>query len=144
MIKYFHLHNLNKKVIKICDEALCFLEKYKTITPEGWLGEFNLEKMENLMLLKDYEKGIECAKICNIYFSKFSINRIIFKENYFLLCMRTGNYFAAGQVYKETVNKTFTTVATKPYIEKWKIFRGFLSLVQPVQFKNMRNLAIEP
>lgn len=144
MIKYHHLHNRNQEVINICDEALQYLEKNKLITPEVWLGEFTLEKMENLMLLRNFKDGVECSKRCDVYFSKFTINRLIYKEYHFLLCMRTGNYFTAGQVYKETVNKTFATVATNPYVEKWKIFRCFLSLVQPAHFKNMRNAAIDP
>lgn len=144
IIKYYHMKSLNSKVIEICDDAIKYLNKYKSITPDVWFGEFTLEKMENAMLMKDYKTGSKCAKDCGDYFSKSPVNLIIFKEYYFLLCMHTENYFQAGQLYKETVNKTFNLNTSKAHVEKWKIFRCFLNLVQPVQFKNMRNAYVNP
>ncbi|MGI8892550.1 MAG: hypothetical protein ACR2GN_03730 [Bacteroidia bacterium] len=139
MIKYYHLKKQNLKVLKICDEALAYLESYKAITPVTWFGEFTLEKMETAILMKDYETGLKCAEQCKEYYSYSYYNKIVFMEYYFLMCMHTKRYNEASEIYQNVINKSFTSLASLASQEKWKIFRNFLSLLVPEELNMINN-----
>lgn len=139
-IKYYHLNNMNNEVINVCDEALEYLKKYKAITHNVRFGEFTMEKMENLMLIKNYEEGRQCAEKCLFYLAGTGQPQLVFMEYYFLLCMHTRHYEEARAIYKKVTNSASFLNQHSVHTEKWKIFKNYLGLVTSIKSKSKNGL----
>jgi hypothetical protein len=90
------------------------------------LGEFALNQMVACMHLGDYASGEANAQRCLGYLTEGSNNWMIFLEYFFLLCMHTGNYTRAEEVYHQVTSHPRFGSLDSARAEKWRIFDAFL------------------
>lgn len=113
-------------MIRASEEAEKYLESRPNLLQRARLGEFALHKMIASMHTGDYVLGKENAEKCLSYFKTGSNNWMIFLEYYFLLCMHTGNYKKALEIYQEVTQHPRFSTLDQVRVEKWKIYEAFL------------------
>lgn len=123
------------QVYDACQEAEEYLKSRPQLSQNARLGEFALHRMIAAMHLGDYKLGKANAEKCLAYFKHGSNNWIIFLEYYFLLCMHTGNYSKALEIYRDVTSHPRFDTLERNRLEKWKIFEGFLRyMARDLQF----------
>ena len=137
-IRYFHLKKEHKKVLQVCDEAIQYLNENSHLAQQIRFGEFALHKMENVMLMRNFDLGITIKNECKKYFSKGLKNKLIFYEYYFILCIHTMNYDEALSIYNEVKNDKYFTRLTDDKVEKWHIFEAYLRFLIPDKMPRAR------
>jgi len=90
------LDNTPLKSIAACEGALQYMATKPHMSPDSRFGEFALYKLENYILLRDYEKGKETAEYCEKYIHRGMNLWFSFKEYHFLLMMQTMAFEEAG------------------------------------------------
>ena len=130
-IRYFQSQHLYNKAISLCKECNQYLEKNPHLYQRSRAGEFALYEMESCLRLQQYEKGMACAERCMRHFTPYHSPWLVFNEQYFLLAMRTGNYFKALDIfYIVTSSYRFKKLA-QVKIELWKIYEAWLNFSLP-------------
>ena len=137
-IRYYHLKKDNKRVLQICDEAIQYLQDHPHLAQTIRFGEFALHKMENAMLMRNYELGAKIKNECERYFSKGLQNKLIFYEYYFMLCMHTKQYDEALRLFSEVKSDKHFGRLTEDKVEKWQIFEAYLKFVLPDKMPKAR------
>lgn len=117
--------------IRIASDCEEYFRNHPHLSRKSRLAEMSLHKLYASLHLRDYENGsiyaIECSKLLN----PGILNWLIFLEYYFLLCLHTGNYEKAAEVYRQVVmHKSFASYPPQNK-EKWKIFESFLVYALP-------------
>lgn len=115
-----------REVITATEDAEIFLGKHQEMVQRIRLGEFAYYRMSAYLYLGEYENGKELANRSLSYYPEGSQNWMLFLEQYFLLCMHTGNYDRAAGVYKKVTEHPRFEVMPQVRKEKWKIFQAFL------------------
>lgn len=129
-----------ENVYKACEDAEKYLKTRPQLSQNARLGEFALHRMIAAMHMGDYRKGKENADQCLNYFKYGSNNWIIFLEYYFLLCMHTGNYSKALEIYRDVTSHPRFDTLERNRLEKWKIFEGFLRyMAADINFQEMED-----
>jgi hypothetical protein len=132
-LNYFRLrimaHQISsqyREVISIAEDAESFLRAHKDIVDKIRFGEFAYYKMSAYLYLGEYENGKHLANKSLGYYPEGSLNWMLFLEQYFLLCMHTGNYDRASEVYRKVTEHPRFEIMPQVRKEKWKIFHAFL------------------
>lgn len=98
-------------------------------------------RMVGNMYLRRYDEGKEEAR--NIIKNMKTGNRdwLAVLEYYFLLCMQSGNYEQALNIYYEATKNDYFKSLNPEYQERWKYFEPYLNFIIPDQFpKDFINL----
>jgi hypothetical protein len=137
-IRYYHLKKDHKKVLRICDTALRYLHDNTHLAQQVRFGEFALHKMENAMLMRNYDTGTKVKEQCEKYFAKSYQNKLIFYEYYFLLCMHTKQYDQALKLYTDVITDKYFGRLKDDRVEKWQLFEAYLRFVLPERMPKAR------
>lgn len=113
-------------VLKACDENEAYISKKTNMTLKIRFGEIALYRIVAFLHLGRYEDGKKIASKSVQYFGEGSANWMIFHENYFLLCMHTGNYQMAADIYQQVTEHPRFEKIDDTRKEKWRIFEAFL------------------
>ncbi|MEM1000518.1 MAG: hypothetical protein AAGN35_25925 [Bacteroidota bacterium] len=116
-----------REVLAAAEEGEAFLKEHADFVQQIRFGEFAFYKMAALLHLGEYEKGKSLANRSLNYYPEGSLNWMLFLEYYFLLCMHTGNYDKAAEVYKKVTEHPRFEMMNQVRKEKWKIFEAFLT-----------------
>lgn len=116
-----------KKMYLAAEDAGKFLYRFRESAPPVRYGELAFFKIIALMHLRDYKEGNRIAIEGLRMFTEGSTNWMIYLEYYFLLCMHTGNYGKAIEIYFQVNQHPRFEHADENRIEKWRIFGGFLN-----------------
>lgn len=113
-------------VLKACDENEAYLSKKENMLLKIRYGEIALYRIVAYLHLGRYEDGKRIAGDSVKYFGEGSANWMIFHENYFLLCMHTGNYTRAANIFSQITEHPRFEKIDETRKEKWRIFEAFL------------------
>ncbi len=113
-------------VLKACEEAEIYQSKKKHLFAKIRLGEIAVYRMSAYLHLGRFEDGKAAADGSIRYFGDGSLNWVIYLETYFLLCMHTGNYVQASQIYDKVSSHPRFANVDETRKEKWRIFEAFL------------------
>ncbi len=119
-------HNY-REVIEISDTAIIYLENTPTFSSTIRFGEFNLQKMESCLYLRDYILGQETAERLEQLLPKGSSLWFLYIENYFLLAMQTEHYERAAELYSAVASHERFQFQLDQTKERWKIFEQYLT-----------------
>ena len=131
--RYFTIVNEHRKAIALCNQGEKYLHNNPHLLQPIRLAEMALFKMDNCLSMRDAESGLKYALQCEKYFNRDHINWLIFREYDFLLCMHTGNYNRALQIFYEVTEHPKFKQQNPERLEKWKIFEAFLNYALPSQ-----------
>jgi hypothetical protein len=132
-IRYYTLAGEHQKAIGLCNQCERYLLERPQLVQKVRLAEMALFKMDNCLAIRDNKNGIRYAEQCEAYFNPGNINWMIFRESDFLLCMHTGNYTRALQLFYEVSSHPKFSQQNPERLEKWKIFEAYLNYVLPSQ-----------
>ena len=113
-------------VLRACDENEAYIRKKSHLMLKIRLGEIALYRIVAYLHLGRYEDGKAIAGESVKYFGEGSPNWMIFHENYFLLCMHTGNYSRAASIFHQITEHPRFEKIDETRKEKWRIFEAFL------------------
>lgn len=134
-LMFAHLSNDFRSVVAIASECEEYYATNSHLSRKIRLGEMGLNKLIACLHLRDYDNGTRFAEDCYKLFNPGAINWLIFLEYYYLLCLHTGNYEKAAEVYRQVVmHKSFASYPPQNK-EKWKIFEAFLVYTLPEKGK---------
>jgi hypothetical protein len=115
-----------RQVIALSEVAIQYLHENPMFSYSIRFGEFNLQKLESCLFLRDYILGQETAERLEKLLPKGSGMWFLYMENYFLLAMQTEHYTQASSLYKEvTLHERFQFQLDQTK-ERWKIFELYL------------------
>ncbi|MDP4218918.1 MAG: hypothetical protein Q8916_09460 [Bacteroidota bacterium] len=105
-----------------CDEAIQYMLSKPHMSPPSRFAEFALYKLENYILLRDYENGKMAAAYCEKHINKGMNIWFSYKEYEFLLLMQTTKFIEADAIYQEV--RTHERFSSLPIHlqERWQIF----------------------
>ena len=112
--------------LKACDNALAYLRTKPHMTPKLRTGEFLLNKLENYMLLHDYDHTTELISECANNISEGTNLWFNFREFHFLLLMHTANFQGADRIYFEVTDHDRFPTQSEHIRERWDIFKLYL------------------
>jgi len=102
-------------------------------------GEAALYQMVNYMHLDQYENGEKCAEKCDRFLIESTNNWHVFLIFHFLLCMQSGNYKKAREIYFKAINDERFPEIIETNRAKWKIFRIYLDYVSVSERTGLRD-----
>lgn len=135
---FHHLNNDHQKALEALNQWEKYLTKHKSLINQVSFADVYVNKLDTSLYLRDYETGRASAEACEKFFKKGTLNWLIFRENYFLLCMHTGKYDIAKSVYQEVISDLAFMRYASERSERWKIFGAFLFFVLPVDNRHRR------
>lgn len=91
-------------------------------------------RMVGYMYLRKYEEGKKEARIIISNMKTGNRDWLAILEYYFLLCMHSGNYEQALNVYYEGFKSDYFQNLNAEYQERWKYFEPYLNFIIPDQF----------
>jgi hypothetical protein len=86
------------------------------------------------LFMREYEKGKEEARIIIKNMRTGTYDWLNILEYYFLLCMQSGNYEQALNIYYEVFKSDYFQTLNPEYKERWKYFEPYLNFIIPDQF----------
>jgi hypothetical protein len=116
-------------VLAACHDFEAFLFRRKNIFPKIRFGEIAVYRMVAFLHTGRYQEGKAAAESSIQYFSDGSLNWMIFLESFFLLCMHTGHYAQAAEIYHQVTEHVRFETVDEARKEKWRIFEAFLRYV---------------
>jgi hypothetical protein len=129
-----------EKVIMLCDDAIDYLNRNPLFAYTIRFGEFNLQKMESCLYIRNYELGEATAKKCEELLPAGRNLWFLYMETYFLLAMQTEHFLRAAEIYNHATNHERFTYQLDQTKERWKIFEQYLAFA--IRVKQIEN-AIE-
>jgi hypothetical protein len=113
-------------VLKACEEFEIRLQYKKHMSASIRYGEIGIYRMVAYLNLGRYEEGKAAAAVSIHHFGEGSPNWVVYLENYFLLCMHTGNYLQASEIHTKVTSHPYFESIDPTRQEKWRIFEAFL------------------
>ncbi len=126
---YYQFAGSPSKSIAACNEALLFLKRFPHLSPPSRFGEFELYKLENHLLTRDYKRCKEAVLECAKYYKQGSNMWFSYKEEQFLLLMQTTEISEAKNIYSEIIMHPRYDSQPLDYRERWNIFGLYLDYV---------------
>jgi hypothetical protein len=130
-----HAYEINfeyKKCIAVWQNFEEYLNAHPLFYNETTLGQIVVQQMVNYLFIKEYVNGKRCAERCLHYFKKGSTNSLIFLENYFLVCIQSGDYIGAVEILKMATNDVTIEEMPKANREKWILYLGYIHYINLV------------
>jgi hypothetical protein len=131
--RYYTIIGEHRKSINLCNQCEKYLLDNPHLVQKIRLAEMALFKMDNCLAMRDDKNGLHYALECEKYFNPGQTNWLIFRECHFLLCMHTGNYSKALQLFYEVTEHPKFHHQNPERLEKWKIFEAYLNYALPSQ-----------
>ncbi|MEQ8518353.1 MAG: hypothetical protein RLN79_13755 [Cytophagales bacterium] len=128
---YYALSSDFESLLKLCNETEKSYSKDSNSVLQTKRSEIALNKIIACLNLKEFEEGKKHVKKSLKYFNKDNNNWFTFMENYFILCMRTGNFNKAGEVLDEVKTNVFFRIQSELARERWYIYQGYFAFVRP-------------
>ncbi len=132
-VHYYTIIGEYQKSINLCNQCEKYLLDNPHLIQNVRLAEMALFKMDNCLAIRDDKNGLIYASQCEKYFNSGTSNWLIFREYDFLLCMHTGNFTRALQLFYEVTEHPKFAQQNPERLEKWKIFEAYLNYVLPSQ-----------
>jgi hypothetical protein len=129
----FQLKHEYSSVINISDSAIQYLENNPLFSSTIRLGEFNLQKMESCLYIRDYDLGERTANRCEELLPQGRNLWFLYKETYFLLAMQTEHYQRAAELYSVVTSHERFQFQLDQTKERWKIFELYLTFALRVK-----------
>ena len=123
---YFQLIGHPRQSVDACNNAIAYMNGMRHMTPPSRFGEFELYKLENYILARDYENGKQSALICAKYFAPGSNPWFTYRSYEFILLMHTLRFGEADAVYQEVTTHPRYKSQLAHFGERWEIFKLYL------------------
>jgi hypothetical protein len=130
-IYYHHIRKDHKKVLKQCLEFEHYLMRGQQFTDMALVAEVALQKLDTCICLRDFKTGKLSAIQCDGLYRKGNVNRLIYQQYYFLLCLHTGQMDEAIRIFNEVTSDAAFKKYPEERIECWKIFEAMLNYMAP-------------
>jgi hypothetical protein len=135
------LEGYPEKSLRACDMALEYMSAMPHLAPKSGFGEFHTYKLENYLIMRDYENGVREAGLCEEYYKAGSNNWFRFKQCHFLLLMQKLKFSEAKNVYVEVTSAPRFEVQQDHFKERWNIFDYYLQYaLHEESQKNIKNV----
>jgi hypothetical protein len=118
-----------------CNEALIFLKRRQYLTPRIRFGEFELYKLENSLLMRDYLRGFEMVSECAKYYKKGTNGWFNYKQYHFLLLLQSSEIKGANEIFLEVTSHPRFHSEPEHIQERWKIFELYLNYLNDQEEK---------
>ena len=126
-----------RESVSACEKAIAFMKSKAEMSTGLRIGEFEVFKLENYVLMGDYENGLKTAQYCNKYFRIGTNNWFTYKEFHFLLLMQLEKFAEANIVFQEvSSNKRYQSQIISRG-EKWNIFRLYLEYIADIEHRKV-------
>jgi hypothetical protein len=122
----YQLQHAYQEVINLSDAAIRYLEKKPIFSSTIRLGEFNLQKMESCLYIRDYDLGEATARMCEKLLPAGRNLWFLYMETYFLLAMQTEHFIKAKEIYSSVIENERFQFQLDQTKERWKIFELYL------------------
>jgi len=119
---YLQLKGEPIKSIEACDAAITYMQSKPHLSPPSRFAEFALYKLENYILVRDYDCGKEAILFCEMHINKGMNLWFSLKEYEFLLLMQTTRFEEADSIYKEVLAHERYHSLSLHLQERWQIF----------------------
>ncbi|MFI5265053.1 MAG: hypothetical protein ACHQM6_11100, partial [Candidatus Kapaibacterium sp.] len=126
---YYQLTGNPLRSVIACNNAISYMQGMPHMTLPTSIGEFELYKLENYILARDYENGKQTAHTCSSYFTSGTNNWFLYKGYEFILLMHTLKFEEANSVYHEVTTHGRFHSQPAHLRERWDIFRFYLDYV---------------
>jgi hypothetical protein len=113
-----------------CNEALTYLKLMPLLSTDQHFGEFELYKLENYLLSRDYKNGERSASECAKYYRNGSNLWFKYKEEQLLLSMQTLNFGHALEIFIECTTHQRYSSQIEHQGERWKIYQLYLDYLE--------------
>lgn len=132
-----------KNAIKVCDDALLFLESRPHFNVPLRQGIYLSIKMYSYLNLRDFKSAREFAELGEKYFVKGTMNWFSSMEYYYVLLIQTTNYLAAYNLITEVVTGNGYKNLPEARKQKWMILEAYMELIISTGiWKDMPNKAV--
>ncbi len=121
-----------EETIKVCNQIIQFFESksYQAYTP---LQIAYYQKLVCMIQLKMFDEAEVVAEKCLSLIEEGAFNWFKYNELYFTVCMHTGKYQKAYQIYKEVVNHKRYNFMPSNNKEIWIINEAYLKYLTQIQ-----------
>ena len=127
--------NIEQSLIA-CQKAIAFLSENPLFAGNIRFGEFLIYELENYLLLRDYEQGIQTAIKCNQYIGTGTNTWFQYKEYHFRLAIQTENFSAAAEILSEVTSHRRFELQIPHQKERWHIYALYVEYIQWVEKRN--------
>ena len=134
---YYQIISQPYKSIAACDKALAYLAERPHLAPPIRIGEFELYRLDNFRLVRDYEKGTDAALRCEKIFLPGTNIWFKAKEAQFLLLMQTEKFSDANEIYRQVITHERYAVQLEHFREKWDIFGVYIEYLMDINRRNL-------
>lgn len=118
-----------KNAIRICDEALLFLESKPHFNVPVRQGIYLGIKMYCYLNLRDFKNAREFAELGEKYFVKGTMNWLTAMEYYYVLLIQTNNYLTAYNLVTEVVTGSGYKNLPETRKQKWMVLEAYMELI---------------
>jgi hypothetical protein len=112
--------------VKVCDEAISYLDKNVHKTFSALYGEFGMHNLTSYLSLGDYKKGNEAAEKCLAIIPAGLPNWFLVMEYRLLLATQSIRFSEAEAAYIQAVQHPRFQFLPEETKEKWQLFELYL------------------
>lgn len=129
-VLYFQVFSNHKECIKVCNQALKWLESTKTLKLNySILVYIEFQKLVTYLQLNNINKSELSANRCLEVLPKNDNNRLVVYDVYLLICINQRKYFKALEVYKSIREHPRSKFMGQDFNERLLILEGYLSFI---------------
>lgn len=115
-------------VMRICDEAVAYLDENPHLSQHARYGEFTLQKMSSALILRHYEEAHKLSDRCIDSFSTGGNNWYYACDLAFVAAINIGDYKAAEKYYIKASSQRKLNIQSEYTRERWVIYGAYLYL----------------
>lgn len=123
---YYQLQGRPQESAAACESAIAYMKTKPHLSPPVRFAEFELFKLENFLLARDYENGLLAAARCRMMTEPGDSTWFQYQEYHFILLMQTMKFHEARIVFDEVSGNMRFPSQFEHIKERWRIFGLYL------------------
>jgi hypothetical protein len=131
---YGYFSNNFKLIEEVLNEREAFYQKHPEYFSDFQKSFIALSRMLACIHLRQYDKGKEEARIFLQKLNTNSVDWLHALEHYFILCMHSGNFEQALNIYFEATKSEYFNNSNPEVKERWHYFEPYLNFILPDHF----------
>jgi hypothetical protein len=117
-------------VMRLCDEAVAYLDEHPHLSQKARYGEFILQKMSSALVLRHYEEAHTLSDRCIASFSTGGNNWFFACDLSFVAAINLEEYDFAERIYNLATTQRKLSMQPERTRERWLIYGAYLYLAE--------------
>lgn len=127
---YYDLREDYHAVMRVCDQAVEFLDRYPHLSQKARYGEFILQKMVSALTLRQYREAYALSERCIDSFAVAGNNWFFACDLSFIAAINLEDYEYAERVQQMATSQRKITLQPERTRERWVIYGAYLYLAE--------------